>query len=93
MEVTVIRGPAGGTLYVPDIDGTRNDFPIGFGVQYETLMIGGRRAVLEIHPYLGLSLAVQVDRDVTLTLESRSLERQRFIEAAGRLVASFSISN
>jgi hypothetical protein len=88
LEVSLLRGPAAGTLYVPKIGGTRDDLPIGFGSQYETLVIEGRPAVMETHPYLGLALAVQADRDVTLTLESRSLTRQQLIETAGLLIAS-----
>jgi hypothetical protein len=48
-----------------------DDGPFGSGGTYETIMVGGYRAVLETHPILGVSLAVNAsDAGCVLTLEA-----------------------
>ena len=65
----------------------QSDGLMGTGSTYRTLSIDGRAAVLEMHPTLGISLAVFMEGAV-LTIESPAwaLSDDEAISAAARLI-------
>lgn len=84
---TLLSGSGTGTLRAePGAKG--DDFPIGFGSTYEVLELDGRRAVLEDVPTLGRALAVAVEKNVTLTLESSSLSGEELQAVARAIMAA-----
>ena len=87
MAANLMGGKGPGSLYLPAGSVDALDGPIGSGARYETVSIAGRRGILEYDPIMGFALSVQLDKGV-LTLESRSfgLERERFLEEAGRFL-------
>jgi hypothetical protein len=87
VKATLMAGPGAGSLRTPP-EGTRSDDrPIGFGSIYEGLTVGGRPALLEEVPSLGLALAVDLGEDTTLTLESSSLNRQELLAMAAAMIS------
>jgi hypothetical protein len=66
-----LMGGKGPKYYNQPADGIKsNDGPYGAGSTYETVTVGGYRAVLETHPILGVSLAVNAfAAGYVLTLE------------------------
>ena len=83
-----MSGPGAGPLVSAPVGTSCDDRPIGFGATYEVFELYGMRSVFETAPDLGSSLAVAVDSDVTLTLESRSLNREELEEAALLIIRS-----
>ncbi len=82
LVATLMSGPGAGPL-VTGPEGTKtDDRPLGFGSTYEVFSLGGKPAVYETIPSVGVSLAVAVDANSTLTLESSSLGREALEEAA-----------
>ncbi|MFA7620204.1 MAG: hypothetical protein WCY56_00015 [Aminobacteriaceae bacterium] len=88
LEVTLMSGPGAGPLVSAPVGTSCDDRPIGFGATYEVFELDGMRSVFETTPDLGSSLVVAVDSDVTLTLESRSLNREELEEAALLIIRS-----
>ncbi len=91
LKVTLLTGSGPGTFSPADDEETKDDRPIGFGSTYEIISLGGRRAVLEEVPSLGLALAVPLEKEGSLTLESSSLTREEMLSAALPLLQGISI--
>ena len=86
VEVGLMEGSGPGTLRVPDKPTPQNDAPLGFVSTYRTLNIAGKRAILERGEVTGQALAVALDKNRTLTLETKSLSEEEFLNFAERLV-------
>ena len=86
IEVNLTEGPGFGTLFVPDTEGRTDDAPIGFSSTYETLNIADKRAILERGDVTGQALAVAFDKNMTLTLESKSVSAEELLDFAERLI-------
>lgn len=69
IRATLMTGKGPGMLRFPPENPGSNDGPLGSGCTYRTLEIGGREAVVETHPLLGVSVFMSLD-DGYLTLES-----------------------
>ena len=82
LKVTLLTGTGPGVFSPANDEEKKDDRPIGFGSTYEILSLGERRAVLEEVPSLGLALAVPLDKEGSLTLESSSLSREEILSAA-----------
>ena len=67
-----------------------SDFPIGFGATYEKIRAFGCEGVLEVYPYVGTALALDLSDEKTLVLESPSCSSEDLIRFAGTLVKSLS---
>ena len=81
LKVTLLTGPGPG-VFSPATEGEKtDDRPLGFGSTYEIVSLGGRRAVLEEVPSLGYALAVPLEKEGSLTLESSSLSREELLSA------------
>lgn len=86
LEATLMSGPGAGPL-VAGAEGLKtDDRPLGFGATYEVFSLDGKTAVYETIPSVGQSLAVAVEANGTLTLESASLGREELEEAALYLI-------
>lgn len=86
LKVTLLTGAGPGSFSPPEGEGKKNDRPLGFGSTYEVVSLAERRAVLEEIPSLGIVLAVPLDKEGTMTLESSSLSREEIISAAAELL-------
>ncbi|MBQ7733658.1 MAG: hypothetical protein IJT58_06530 [Synergistaceae bacterium] len=87
VQVILTEGKGPGTLYVPDeIKNSGGLFPSSSG--YKVMSVGGRRAILETNENLPMSLAVRVDDNVTLTIESNALDESEIVIFAEKLLTS-----
>ena len=86
LKVTLLTGAGPGFFSPPEGGGKKDDRPLGFGSTYEVVTLEGRRAVLEEVPSLGIALAVPLEKEGTLTLESSSLSREEILSAAEQLL-------
>ena len=93
VEVLLMEGSGPGTLRVPPAAASDEgktplkDTPIGFGATYETLTVAGLDAILEHEDLTGYALAVKLDKNQTLTVESKSLSREELLNFAERIIA------
>jgi len=81
MTVHLFKGPGPGPLYIPSGDIKTDDRPLGFGATYETLVISGHRALLEVYPYIGKALAIDAGKERVLCIESTSLSQDELTRA------------
>ena len=88
VEVNLMEGSGPGTLFVPEGEVAANDAPIGFSSTYETLNVAGHRGILERGEITGQALAISLSKDRTLTLETKSLSREEFLDFAEKLTAA-----
>ncbi len=80
-----IGGPGTKRLRLsPQNTAPTSDGPYGSGATYAPVEIGDEKfpASLETHPLLGVSLAIRLADDKTLTLESQSMTADRLIAVA-----------
>ena len=82
LEATLLSGPGAGSLVTGPKGTKTDDRPLGFGSTYEVFTLDGKTAVFETIPSVGRSLAVALEANSTLTLESSSLGREEMEEAA-----------
>lgn len=88
MKASLLAGPGAGPLFTGQEGVKKNDRPLGFGSTYETFTLDGKKAVLEEVPSVGLSLALAMGENATLTLESPSLSRQDLERAAEAIMGA-----
>ena len=87
VQVILTEGKGPGTLYVPDkVKDSGGLFPSSSG--YKVIDAAGRRAILETNENLPLSLAVRVDDNVTLTIESNALDESEIVIFAEALLSA-----
>jgi hypothetical protein len=72
VTAVLLQGPGTAWLSFPKNCAEGKDGPMGTGATYLTLEISGKAAVLEHHPVLGYSLAVRLDPETTLTVETKA---------------------
>ncbi|MGC9371827.1 MAG: hypothetical protein ACP5DY_00745 [Thermovirgaceae bacterium] len=72
VRVILLEGPGTEWLSFPKTHTEGTDGPVGTGATYIPLDISGKSAVLERHPVLGYSLAVRLDPETTLTIETKA---------------------
>ncbi|MDR1379282.1 MAG: hypothetical protein LBJ36_09580 [Synergistaceae bacterium] len=92
VEVNLMEGSGPGTLYVPEGEVTGNEGLLGFSSTYKTLTVAGKRAVLECGDVTGQALAVSLDKERTLTLETKSLSEKELLDFAVKLIAALEVS-
>ncbi|MFP4481847.1 MAG: hypothetical protein ACLFN0_03525 [Thermovirgaceae bacterium] len=74
VRAIMLEGPGTEWLSFPKNHPEGSDGPAGTGATYKTLEILGKDAILENHPVLGYSLAVRLDTESTLTIETKAEE-------------------
>jgi hypothetical protein len=87
VEVNLMEGPGPGTLYVPEGEVDNDDGLLGFSSTYETLIVAGKRAILERGDATGQALAVALAKR-TLTLETKSLSKEKLLDFAEKLIGA-----
>ena len=88
LQIILTEGDGPGALYVPEnnIKNSDSDSLFASGSDYEVLNILGYRAILELNENLPPSLAVRVNQDTTLTIESYSLNKNEIINLAKEIL-------
>ena len=86
-EIILTEGKGTGNLYIPEkINDAKKLMPAS---EYKILNINGRKAILENQSYLPLALAIQVDNNVILNIESSSLNQEELISIAKEFLLSW----
>ncbi len=84
------QGKGTGSLYVPErVDASKKLFP---AAEYKILEIENHKAILENQSHLPLALAIQVNDNVILNLESSSLNQEELISIAKEILSSWNFT-
>ena len=88
LQVILSEGTGTGGLYVPD---TVNDSHGAMSAEsgYRLLTLAGYPAILEVHSYMPLALAVKAGDNVVLTIESPSLDESGIAGFAEEILSSW----
>ncbi|MBQ7560141.1 MAG: DUF4367 domain-containing protein [Synergistaceae bacterium] len=87
LEIILTEGTGTGSLYVPDeVKKSKGLMPAS---EYKIFEVNGKKAILENQSYLPLALAVCVNDDVVLTIESASLNQDELIKIAEEILSSW----
>lgn len=85
MQIILTEGSGTGTLYVPErINDSKGLMPSSSG--YEVLNVAGHKSIIEHQMYMPSVLAVNVSKDIILTIEVGSLDDKKIIELAEELL-------
>lgn len=85
MQVILTEGTGTGSLYVPEhVNDSKGVMFSPSG--YEIVSVSGHNAIIEHHEYMPSALAVNLSKDIILTLESGSIDDEKMIELAEELV-------
>ena len=77
-----------GKLFIPDSPQKREDGLLGMGASFWVASTDVFKAVCEVHPYLGASVAAQLPEIGTFLLESRSLSPEKLLDLCAYLLAA-----
>ena len=87
LQIILTEGKGTGNLYVPEkVKTSKGLMPSEAG--YKILNVAGKSAILETQSYLPLVLAVKVDNNIVLTIESKSLNENEIVKFAEELLLS-----
>lgn len=87
LEIILTEGKGTGNLYVPEnVDENKKLMPAS---EYKILEVDGHKAILENQSFLSLVLAVQVDDNIVLNIESSSLNQEELISIAKEFLSSW----
>ena len=89
-QIILTEGNGTGSLYVPDQ--TKNSKGLMPASEYKILEINGKKAVIENQSYLPLALAVAVDNNIVLNIESSSLNQEELILIAKEILSSWNFT-
>ena len=85
MQVILTEGSGTGTLYVPErVNDSKGVMYSPSG--YDILNISGHNSIIEHHEHIPTALAVNISKDIILTLEAGSLDDNEMIELAEEFV-------
>ena len=88
MQVILTEGSGTGTLYVPErVNDSKGVMSSSSG--YEIVNIAGHDSIIEHHDNMPAVLAVNVSKDIILTIETGSLNDESIIELAEELLKKF----
>ena len=88
VDVILAEGSGAGSLYVPEkVNAQKGMMESDSG--FEAVSVSGREAVIESQSFMPLVLAVNAGDNITLTLESSSLERDEMIKTAEAILSSW----
>ena len=78
LDVILTEGTGAGSLYVPEkVNDSKGMIPNDSG--FEVVKVSGHDAIIESQSFMPLVLAVNLSRDVTLTVESFALDEKEII--------------
>ncbi len=87
LQIILTEGKGTGSLYVPEkVKTSKGLMPSEAG--YKILNVAGKRAILETQSYLPLVLAINIDNNIVLTIESKSLNENEIVKFAEELLLS-----
>ena len=87
LRIILTEGVGTGSLYVPEkVNASKGLMPSDSG--YEVLEISGRKAIIESQSFMPLVLAINVDDNIILTIESISLNHDEIINFAEEILLS-----
>ena len=90
LEIILTQGKGTGNLYIPEkINDSKKLMPAS---EYKILDINGLKAILENQSYLPLVLAIQVDDNVILNIESSSLTQEELISISREILSSWNFT-
>ena len=85
LEVILTEGSGAGSLYVPEnVRAVKGVMSSESG--FEVVDIAGRKAIIERHSFMPLALAVNVEGDMTLTVETTALNEEGVIDFAENML-------
>lgn len=91
LEVIITEGSGTGSLYVPEkVNGTKGMMPSDSG--FEVLKVAGHDAVLEQQSFMPLVLAVDIDNNITMNLESPSMNKDELVRTAEVILSSWRVT-
>ena len=86
LQVIITQGVGTGALYVPEkVNASKGLMPSDSG--YEVLKVSGRKAIIESQSFMPLVLAINVDDNTILTIESASLSHDEIINFAEEILS------
>ena len=88
LQIILTEGRGTGPLYVPDEVRKSDEVLLPSSSGYRVMNISGKRAVLETNENLPVSLAIRYDENITLTIETNSLNEHEIILFAESLLAA-----
>ena len=87
LEIILTEGKGTGNLYVPEnVDENKKLMPAS---EYKILEVDGHKAILENQSFLPLVLAINVDDNVILNIESSSLNQEELVSIAKQILSSW----
>ena len=86
LEIILTQGKGAGELYIPEHVNNNDELFKASG--YEITNISGMSAIIEKVENLPLALAVKVNNNITLTIETHSLNESELIKFAGDLLSN-----
>ena len=90
-QIILTEGSGTGNLYVPDeVKNSKGLMPAS---EYKIFEIDGKKAILENQSYLPLAIAVAVDNNIVLNIESYSLNQKELIKIAEAILSSWNFVN
>ena len=88
MQVILTEGTGTGTLYVPErVNDSKGVMSSSSG--YDVVSVAGHDSIIEHHENMPSVLAVNVSKDIILTIETVSLNDESIIELAEELLKKF----
>lgn len=91
LEVIITEGSGTGRLYVPEkVNGSKGMMPGDSG--FEVLSVDGHAAILEERSFMPLVLAVDGGDNITLNLESPSMNRDELVRTAEVILSSWRVT-
>lgn len=91
LEVIVTEGEGTGNIYIPESVGKSKGL-MSADADFEILEISGHGALIENQSYLPLVLAINVSNNITLTLESQSLNKSEIINIAEMILSEWNVT-
>ena len=88
LEIILTQGKGAGELYIPEHVNNNNKDSLFKASGYEITNISGMSAIIEKVENLPLALAVKVNNNITLTIETHSLNESELIKFAGDLLSN-----
>ena len=86
LDVILTEGSGAGSLYVPEkVNGSKGMMPNDSG--FEVVKVSGHDAIIESQSFMPLVLAVSVEDNITLNIESPSANREELMRIAEEILS------
>lgn len=86
LDVILTEGAGAGSLYVPEkVNGSKGMMPNDSG--FEVVKVSGHDAIIESQSFMPLVLAVSVEDNITLNIESPSANKEELVRIAEEILS------